>query len=189
MMTYVILLRGINVGGKNKIVMAELKRFLEEQGFANVITYIQSGNVVLQSELEAEAIRQHIEERLPGQFRLDSSLIKVLVLTSSQLQQVVDARPAGFGEQPDKFHSDALFLIGMDAEQALSVFSPREGIDEIWPGTGVIYSQRLSAQLSKSHLNKIVGTRVYQAMTIRNWRTTTKLLDIVRKVEAEGGSP
>jgi uncharacterized protein (DUF1697 family) len=47
MNTYVILMRGINVGGKNKIPMTELKLFLEEQGFDNVMTFIQSGNVIL----------------------------------------------------------------------------------------------------------------------------------------------
>ena len=58
----------------------------------------------------------------------------------------------------------------------MTVFSPREGVDHVWPGAGVIYSQRLSAQRTKSRLGKIVGTPAYGSMTIRNWATTTKLV-------------
>lgn len=61
MKSYVILLRGINVGGKNKIPMIELKRYLEEQGFEEVVTYIQSGNVVLRSNLGAKTLGEKIE--------------------------------------------------------------------------------------------------------------------------------
>jgi uncharacterized protein (DUF1697 family) len=184
MHTYLILLRGINVGGKNKIPMAELKLFLEEQGCTNVTTYIQSGNVILQSNLDAKALNQKIEEHLPKEFKLDSSIIKVLVLTKEELQQIVNNRPTGFGDQPEKYHSDAIFLIGTKAAQAMPVFSPREGVDKVWPGDGVIYSQRLSAQRTKSRLSKIVGTPAYQSMTIRNWNTTTKLLEMLEKVDA-----
>ena len=184
MHTYLILLRGINVGGKNKIPMAEFKLFLEEQGCTNVTTYIQSGNVILQSNLDAKALNQKIEENLPKEFKLDSSIIKVLVLTKEELQQIVNNRPTGFGDQPEKYHSDAIFLIGTKAAQAMPVFSPREGVDKVWPGDGVIYSQRLSAQRTKSRLSKIVGTPAYQSMTIRNWNTTTKLLEMLEKVDA-----
>jgi uncharacterized protein (DUF1697 family) len=187
MTTYVILLRGINVGGKNKIAMAELKRFLEKLGFTNVFTYIQSGNVILQSELDAQTISQKVGESLPGMFKLDSSIIKVLVLTSQQLQSVVENKPEDFGDQPEKYHSDVIFLIGIDAAKALSAFSPREGVDEVWGGEGVIYSQRLSAERTKSRLGRIVGTSLYQSMTIRNWNTTTKLLEILRKVDTGSG--
>jgi uncharacterized protein (DUF1697 family) len=187
MTTYVILMRGINVGGKNKISMAELKSFLEELGFRNVITYIQSGNVILQSELDAETIRQKVEASLPSRFKLDSTMVKVLVLTRKQLQRIVANKPKGFGDQPEKYHSDAIFLMGVDATQAMAVFSPREGVDEVWAGEGVIYSQRLSAQRTKSRLGRIVGTPVYQSMTIRNWNTTTKLLEILKRVDMPVG--
>jgi uncharacterized protein (DUF1697 family) len=184
MHTYILLLRGINVGGKNKIPMAELKLFLEEQGYVNVITYIQSGNVILQSELEAKALSQKIEENLPKKFKLDSPIIKTLVLMKEELQQIVDNRPKGFGDQPEKYYSDIIFLIGIKAAQAMHVFSPREGVDKVWPGKGIIYSQRLSAQRTKSRLSKIAGTPAYHSMTIRSWSTTTKLLDLLRKIDS-----
>jgi len=180
MKSYVVLLRGINVGGKNKISMTELKFCLEEQGFEDVMTYIQSGNVILQSSLDATALGQKIEAMLSNKFKLDSSIIKVLILTEDQLQAVIDERPTGFGEQPDKYHSDAIYLMGIDADQAMSVFNPREGVDQVWPGNCVIYSQRLSALRTKSRLSKIVGTPAYQSMTIRSWSTTTKLLSLMQ---------
>src|SRR5262245_34875274 len=101
MNSYVILLRGINVGGKNKIPMTDLKCVLKEQGFTNVTTYIQSGNVVLQSRFDAHALSRTVEELLPKRFSLDSSLIKVLALTLEQFRMIVDNRPTGFGDQPE----------------------------------------------------------------------------------------
>jgi uncharacterized protein (DUF1697 family) len=187
MNTYVILLRGINVGGKNKIPMAELKSFLEEQGFDNVKTFIQSGNVIVQSKLDAKTIGQKIEKSLPGKFKLDSSLIKVLVLTPKQLRLIVDHKPKGFGDQPEKYHSDVIFLMGISADEAIKIFNPREGVDQVWPGELAIYSQRLSAERTKSRLNKIVGTPAYQSMTIRNWNTTTKLLKLLEEIDAGKG--
>jgi uncharacterized protein (DUF1697 family) len=63
----------------------------------------------------------------------------------------------------------------------LTVFKPAEGIDTVWPGPGVVYSQRLSARRTKSRLNRIVGTPEYRSMTIRTWNTALKLLEILRK--------
>jgi uncharacterized protein (DUF1697 family) len=176
MKTYVILLRGINVGGKNKVPMAALKSFLEEQGCGEARTYIQSGNAVVRSALGAKALAACIEKGLPKAFKLDSALIRVLVLTKKQVQAIVDKRPKGFGGQPTKFHSDVIFLMGIDPAETLLGFVPRDGVDKVWPGPGVIYAQRLSAQRTKSRLNKLISTPAYQSMTIRNWNTTTKLL-------------
>jgi uncharacterized protein (DUF1697 family) len=185
MNTYVVLLRGINVGGKNKVSMAGLKKCLDELGFSNVKTYIASGNVVLKSHRRADGIRAQIEEALPHSFKLDSELIKALVLTRSQLQAVVDSKPKGFGEQPGTYHSDAVFLIGVDSRQAISEFSQREGVDTVWPGHGVIYCQRLSSLRTKSRLNRIVAAPAYKFMTIRNWNTTTTLLQMATFADTE----
>lgn len=178
MTTHIVLLRGINVGGKNKVPMADLKACLEHLGFSNVSTYIASGNVVLESDKGTEVISTLIEKVLPESFVLEDELIRVLVLTREQLRAVVDNKPPGFGEQPETYHSDAIFLIGIDAAQVIPRFSPREGVDTVWPGDGVVYSQRLSAQRTKSRLNKIMAAPEYKLMTIRNWNTTTRLLEI-----------
>jgi len=183
MNTYVILIRGINVGGKNIVPMVALRKCLEEQGFSDVLTYIASGNVILKSKKRANQVKAQIEAVLPENFKLDDEVIKVLVLTHHQLQAIIDKKPKGFGEQPEKYHSDVIFLMGIDSAQAMPAFDPREGVDKVWPGDGVIYSQRLSAQRTKSRLSKIIGSPVYKSMTIRNWNTTTKLLEILRKME------
>ena len=181
MNTYVILIRGINVGGKNKVRMADLRKCLEELGFSNVSTYIASGNVIFESATSPDQVKTQIENTLPKHFELDDELIKVLVLTDKQFESVIDNKPAGFGEEPDKYHSDAIFLIDIGLDEAMSVFNPREGVDKIWSGDGVIYSQRLSAQRTKSRLSKIIGTPAYKSMTIRSWNTTLKILEILRK--------
>lgn len=179
MKKYVVLLRGINVGGKNKVPMSELRTCLEKLGFANVSTYIASGNVILASDESPIRIAERIEEELPKNFKLDSELIKILILTHEQLQDVISRKPEGFGEHPDKYHSDVIFLMGIDVAEAMQVFSPREGVDTIWPGDKVIYSQRLSARRTQSRLSKIMGTPSYKSMTIRSWNTTTKLLELL----------
>jgi len=174
---YLVLLRGINVGGKNKVPMAALKELLEGMGYSNVSTYIASGNVILSSDRSAKEIKREIEEALPKAFRLDSDLISVLVLTRAQLRAVVDKKPKGFGEQPELYHSDAIFLIGIDAADVMDAFDPRPGVDQVWPGKGVIYSQRLSAERTRSRLNKVLSTPAYKSMTIRSWTTTQALLE------------
>jgi uncharacterized protein (DUF1697 family) len=176
---YVILLRGINVGGKNKLSMAALKEALEELGCENVTTYINSGNVVLESKKSAKALEAEIEKVLPKKFKLDSELIRVLALTKAQFRAAVTGRPKGFGDEPGKYHSDAIFLMSGKVAEAVKAFSPREGVDALWPGKGVIYHQRLSTQRTKSRLNRIMATPFYKEMTIRNWATTTKLLDML----------
>jgi uncharacterized protein (DUF1697 family) len=177
--TFLILLRGINVGGKNKVSMAELKKCLEGIGFLDVSTFIVSGNVIVTSDRNADEIAAQIEAALPKAFKLDSELIKVLVLTRDQLHGVVDNRPNGFGDQPDKYRSDAIFLIGIEPAEAMPIFKPREGVDRVWPGNGVIYSERLSAQRTKSRLSSIMTSPLYQSMTIRSWSTTVKLLELL----------
>jgi uncharacterized protein (DUF1697 family) len=184
MNTYIVLLRGINVGGKNKVPMAALKTCLEDLGFRDISTYIASGNVLLRSEKTAAEVQAQIEAALPQCFTLHDELVRVLALTPAQLGAVVANKPPGFGEHPDTYHSDAIFLIGIDAAQAMTAFNPREGVDQVWPGEGVIYSQRLSAQLSRSRQSKIISSPLYKYMTIRSWNTTTKLLELAKQMGA-----
>jgi len=161
--------------------MAALKLCLEGLGFSNVLTYINSGNVIVESDKPASIVKAQTEQAIHDAFELDT--VNVLVLSRQQLQAAVDNKPKGFGDEPDKYYSDAIFLIGIDASDAMAVFNPREGVDKVWPGNGVIYSQRLGAERTKSRLSRIVGTPAYKSMTIRTWNTTTKLLDILQKLE------
>ena len=175
---YVVLLRGINVGGKNPVPMARLREVLGELGYEDVVTYIASGNVILRSDHKPDRIKREIEQALPTAFKLHTENLAVHVLTATELQAVVKKRPKGFGDEPGTYHSDAIFLMGITADDAMAAFDPREGVDRVWPGDGVIYSQRLSAQRTKSRLNKVMSSPLYKSMTIRNWATTTKLAEL-----------
>lgn len=180
---YLALLRGINVGGKNKVPMAELRVCFDELAYENVQTYIASGNVIFESNKGSAELTEEIQEALPGKFKLDSGPIKALVLSHDQLQEVISQAPRGFGSEPDKYHSDAIFLMGISSGEAIKVFNPREGVDKVWQGDLVIYSQRLSAQRTKSRLSKIMSSPLYKDMTIRSWGTTARLLELMNAIK------
>lgn len=174
---HVALIRGINVGGRNPVPMAHLRAAFEAAGFDDVSTYIQSGNVLFGASGPVRSLEQRIETALEDRFGL--SLV-VVVRTHRQLRAVVVGAPEGFGAQPDTFHSDVVFLKApLTSADAMGVVQRRAGVDEAWPGTGVIYFQRLSARRTQSRLSRIMGTPAYQQMTIRNWATTTKLLTLL----------
>ncbi len=171
---YVALLRGINVGGKNLISMADLRAEMERAGYAAVQTYIQSGNVLFESEAPRDDLEASIESLLHE--RLETSVL-VVVRSHRQLANVVAAAPEGFGTDRETYLSDVVFLKApLTATQAMRVVSLRDGVDRAWAGTGVLYFQRLAERSSQSRLSRLVGTPQYQRMTIRNWSTTTKLL-------------
>jgi uncharacterized protein (DUF1697 family) len=103
-----------------------------------------------------------------------------VVRSLRQLRNVVEKAPAGFGEHPGTYHSDAVFLKGpLTSRQAMKVVELREGVDRAWPGAGVLYFERLSERRTQSRMGRIVGTPEYRRMTIRSWRTTTTLLGLL----------
>lgn len=171
------LLRGINVGGRNKVPMADLRTAFEEAGFESVSTYIQSGNVLFETDRPAAELELVIEALLEARYGVP---LVVVVRSHRQLRAVVDKAPAGFGHQPDRYYSDVVFLRApLTAVEAMRVVQTRDGVDEAWPGTGVVYFARLSERRAQSRMSKIVGTDAYQLMTIRSWSTTTKLLALL----------
>jgi len=174
---YAALLRGINVGGRNLISMADLRDAFDSAGYGNVSTYIQSGNVLF----DADSPRVSLEEELEGMLaEMLGVELTVLVRSRRQLRNVITKAPDGFGETPDRYHSDVVFLKSpLTPKRALGVVRLRDGVDQVWPGTGVLYFARLSARRTKSKLSTIVGTPEYRLMSIRNWRTTTKLLALL----------
>ena len=174
---YVALLRGINVGGKNKVAMADLREAFEAAGHEGVRTYIQSGNVLFESGAPSTSLAKDLEAMLERRFRIP---LVVVVRSHAQLRKIVDCAPPGFGQQPDRYHSDALFLRPpLTSKQAMRIVDLRDGVDQAWPGTGVVYFARLSARRTQSRMSRIVGTPEYQQMTIRSWTTTTKLLSLL----------
>lgn len=174
-MQYLALLRGINVGGKNTISMADLKICLESLKLQNVRTYINSGNVLFESSLSAPKLAKQIEDILPQKYKLDSTLIKVLVISAEELTNIVKKAPKDFDKDPTLYHSDVVFLIGISEEEAFPLFETNPEVDAVWKGKGVIYFQRLSAKRTKSRLGKIIAKPFYKSVTIRSWNTAKKL--------------
>ena len=174
---YVALLRGINVGGKNKVAMSDLREAFEAHGCSAVRTYIQSGNVVFESDAPAKALEADLEAMLEKRFGVP---LVVVVRSERQFRSIVDKAPKGFGDHPDTYHSDVIFLKApLTAKQAMRTVELRDGVDEAWSGTGVLYFARLSARRTQSRMSKIVGTPEYQQMTIRSWASVTKILALL----------
>src|SRR5690606_9783755 len=147
-MKYLVLLRGINVGGKNRVKMAELKQCFESLGFQNVSTYIQSGNIILESNQSAQTIAGLIENTLPKKFKLDSDIIKVFVYSRRQFTNIIKKAPPDFGENTQKYYYDFIFLNDINSKKAIKEFSQNQEVDSIWAGLGVIYYRRLASQRS-----------------------------------------
>ena len=169
------LLRGINVGGRNPVPMADLRAAFEDAGHTAVRTYIQSGNVLFEAggRVDEDAVEAVLERRF-------GVPLVVVLRTERQLRAVVEGAPDGFGQRPKEFHSDVVFLKApLSSRQAMRVVQLRDGVDQAWPGRGVVYFQRLSARRTQSRMSKIVGTPEYKRMTIRSWATTTKLLALL----------
>ena len=176
--TCLALLRGINVGGRNVIRMAELRNCFEANGFRDVVTYIQSGNVIFRPGSSGlDTLTTRIEGMLAAAFDYRA---KVALRSRKQMRAVVEGAPTGFGSQPDVYRYDVLFLMpSLTAADAMRHVRTRPGVDEAWAGEGVLYFSRLIAKASRSHLSRLASMPVYQSMTIRNWRTTSRLLQLM----------
>ncbi len=174
---YVALLRGINVGGRNIISMADLRGAFDAAGYGAVRTYIQSGNVLFESDAAPRSLEVDLEGRLEQRFGLP---LVVVVRSLAALRSIAANAPEGFGTQPGTYHSDVIFLKApLTPKQALSVVRLRDEVDQVWPGPGVVYFARLSERRTQSKMGRLTSTPEYQRMTIRTWTTTTKLLDLL----------
>lgn len=176
--THVALIRGINVGGKNPVPMAGLRDALTAQGFTDVRTYIQSGNVLLRAPKRSEAsVASVVEDVLQAEFNVDTVVVAV---TAERMRAAVSNAPKGFGTEPDTYHSDVCFLhSSVPSADAVAAFRLRDGVDALWEGESLVYFRRLSAERTKSRMSSVMATPVYKHMTIRSWRTTTKLVEML----------
>jgi uncharacterized protein (DUF1697 family) len=179
---YVALLRGINVGGSNLIRMAALKACFEAEGFREVATYIQSGNVLFTAtRANPHTLTGQIEKALSKTFAYQS---RVVVRSFEQMKATVEKAPRGFGRQPTAYRYDVIFLKDpLTPDEAMKSVTAKPGVDRVFPGDGVLYFSRLISRASQSHLSRVVGTPAYQNMTIRNWTTTGKLLDLMKRIQ------
>jgi uncharacterized protein (DUF1697 family) len=175
---FVALLRGINVGGKNLIKMTELKLCLEDVGFKDVHTYIQSGNVLFAAAGSDQAkLTKQIEGALSKTFTYES---RVVVRSRKQMKDIITHAPKGFGSDPATYRYDVIFLKEpLTAAKAMKNVITKEGVDQAFAGKGVLYFSRLTSRATQSKLSRIITMPMYQSMTIRNWNTTTKLLSMI----------
>ena len=176
---YVALLRGINVGGRNPLPMVDLREAFVAEGYEGVRTHLQSGNVLFGSDGDRASLEGALEGMIER--RLGVELV-VVVRSRRQMRNIVHKAPAGFGEKPEAYHSDVIFLKApLTAARAMRVVDVREGVDQVWQGAGILYFARLSERRTQSRMSRIVGTPEYQMMTIRSWSTTTKLLSLLEE--------
>ncbi|HEV8190468.1 MAG TPA: DUF1697 domain-containing protein [Ktedonobacterales bacterium] len=182
MTTYIALLRGINVGGRNMIKMAELKRLFEKLGLDQVQTYIQSGNVLFTAEEEEQPLRQRLEREIEAIFGFP---VTVVLRTAAELQQIIAECP---------FASDALQEGESLYLTLLADVPSKEGIERLLSYSSEVDDYRivgrsvyllyrrsiLDSKLTNAFLEQRLGVR----STARNWRTISALAAKAQAMEA-----
>jgi uncharacterized protein (DUF1697 family) len=178
----VVLLRGINLGARNRIPMPALRSALEEAGFDEVETYVQSGNVVLRSGSDPEQTASRCREVIAASFGLD---IPVIVRSGPELGEVVQRNPL-----PEAAQTPKLFQVGF-----LSEALPDERVQRL--AELALSSERFVAVgrevyawhpegIARSKLaSGLAGPRLGVTLTARNWTTVTTLLAMVE--DGDGG--
>jgi len=181
-MIYVALLRGINVGGNNKIPMKELKKTFEERGLQPATTYINSGNVVFKNDIHSkEELEVLLRQAIMNDFQLD---ISVLIRSLTEYDLLMKQLP-GHWTNDGEMKSDVLFLAAIvDGEETLGLLTIKPGIDTAVYVPGAILWSVNRKNVTKSGLMKIVGTKLYTQMTVRNVNTTRKIYEIMKRVKA-----
>jgi len=176
-MKYAALLRGINVGGNSMVKMSELKECFEKNGFENVATYINSGNVIFDSEkTDPKSLTKEIEEILSKRFGFD---LRIVLRNHSQIQKVIESVPGDWNTRTDLRYYIAFIKEPVTVDVAFAEVEPREGVDFIEKGPGVIYMATLWIDAAKSGITKLIGKKIYKEMTIRNYNTTKKILSLM----------
>lgn len=174
-MKYVALLRGINVGGNNKVEMPKLRKVFEDLGYLNVLTYINSGNVIYDAN---ETNATLIERALKKNFKFD---IRVVVRDVKSMQKLCKAIPEEWGNDPEQ-KTDILFLWDeYDSKKSLALIKTNKDVDNLLYISGAIVWNVSRKDYNKSGMNKFIGTPVYKHMTSRNVNTTRKLLELMKR--------
>lgn len=174
--TFVALLRGINVGGKNKLPMSTLAKFFLDAGASNVTTYIQSGNVVFHCRATAlDSIRAAVAAQLRKECNISSAIV---LRTSTELDRIVQQNPfLKAGADPDALH--VVFLQDRPgATQAKTLQNhPSPGDSLVCNGREVylhLPNGVAKSKLTNAYFDRALGT----TSTVRNWRTVRKLVEL-----------
>ena len=174
---YIALLRGINVGGKNIIKMADLKSAFERQGFQNVSAYINSGNIIFDSNLNEAAVKNTCESLITKEFSLN---IPVCVISAADLINSLSHAPDWWNSGPESKHN-AIFVIPPMTAEAVSaqVGEIKPEYEKLAYYGKVLFWSAPMATFSRTRLTKIVQSKAaYNAITIRNANTALKLAEL-----------
>lgn len=177
-MMYVALLRGINVGGNNKVEMPKLKLVFEKLGYQKVKTYINSGNVVFMAHPSSEVtMRKVIEAALEQNFGFR---VSVLLRDFDDIKQLVNIIPATWvNDQQTK--CDVMFLWEeIDSPNILEQLPIKPELEDVKYFTGTVIWRIDRHKLGQSRMSRLVGTDVYKKITIRNPNTVRKLYELMQ---------
>ncbi|KQM82584.1 DUF1697 domain-containing protein [Agromyces sp. Leaf222] len=178
--TYVALLRGINVGGRNPVAMADLVACFEVAGFGDVRTHQQSGNVIFTASVPKrtadERLEATIEEALRQRFGFE---IPTLVRSRDEFAATIDGAPPDHGS--DTLRSEVFFVKApLTVGEVLAQMPElRDGVDAITPGPDALYFSRVRAMATKTRIQKLMAMPVFKQMTVRSWRVCTRLLELL----------
>ncbi len=176
-MKHLILLRGINVSGHNMIKMDALKKALEEIGFQNVVTYIQSGNVFVESDEESGfSVGFKIKQEIYKTFGHE---VPVIVVSKTDLEWSFKNNP--FLKQKD-VDTKKLYVAFISKELSSSAINELK-ISQFKPDEAVIEGNRIFIKYDigagKTRLDqKYIEKKLNVTATIRNWNSVTKLLEM-----------
>lgn len=176
-MKYVCLLRGISVGGNNKVSMSDLKKVFSDLGFKNITTYINSGNVLFSSD-EKNIIKliDIIENKLAN----DIMPIKVTVISSDQLKNIIKKAPKNWGNDTNRKHNLLFLRPPTSTTEAMKLIgTTKPEYETVTEGQGVIYWSASLKDFGKTASSRLAGKPIYQEVTVRNYNTSIKLLKLL----------
>ena len=171
----IVLLRGVNLAGRNRVAMPQLREALEESGFENVRTYVQSGNVVLSSKAPAKRVGAEVERLIAKRFDLD---IKVVVRTRAQLAAVARRNPFAKVATNPKLYQVTFLEKAPAAEVVRKVEAAAAGKEQVVHIGRELYAWHPDG-VGRSKVAALVnGKRLDVTATARNWTTVTRLLEM-----------
>lgn len=181
MITYVCLLRGINVGGNNKLPMKELRSLLEVLGLENVKSYIQSGNVVFQSDRTDKAT---LSKEISAAIEKDHGFAPaILLLEQSELDAAMAANPFPQAvNEPKSLH--LFFLEPAPADPDLTALEELKKETEEFELINKVFYLHAPEGIGRSKLAERFGRGWKIDITARNWRTVCKIKEMVDEVAA-----
>lgn len=180
MIEYIALLRAVNVGGKNKVTMSILKQEMQTKGFQNVITYINSGNILFDSEFSKEHNTDILRSIIKDSFNLD---IDVIIVSTKDLEESLSFVPVWWHDGNKEVVHNALFLFDPKTRDEMLEYTQNydSDIESVFTHEDMIFWSANRPSYTKTKLGKLGSTRLYQNMTIRNSNTVHRLIELAKK--------